>query len=212
MRTLKLVTVFTLIILSFYNCSDDDSITSNPIESELVTNLFAPTERDFSNNPPTISGEFVKFDFSSGSITTSETDWDIAFRGTTILVNGGATTGLAQEPQRNGNAAAYLVNTTFENVTEVDESLFVQDSGEGLAIPTGSDNGWYNYNPPTNTVSPLGNTIVFRTADGRYAKVQILSFYKDAPAEITPIIAANDLDHYTFNFVYQPNEGQVSFD
>ena len=50
-----------------------------------------------------IGGDFTKFSFSAGAITTSDTDWDIAFRGTTIAINGGAVTGTADEPTRNGD-------------------------------------------------------------------------------------------------------------
>ena len=53
--------------------------------------------------------------------------------------------------------------------------------GSPLAICTGSDNGWYNYNRATNLILPIpGRTIVLRTADGNYAKMRILSYYKDS--------------------------------
>jgi hypothetical protein len=216
MNTFKTLTVVAMVILGLTSCSNDDDTTPLlEIASEQVINLHAPQTTDFSTNPPTTSGNFVKFDFSTGTITTSETDWDIAFRGTTILVNGGASSGIAEEPTRTGNAGAYIVDNTFANVTSVTETSFLQDSTTGLAITTGSGNGWYTYdgsNPSAPKITPTpGKVIIFRTADNKYAKVEILSYYKDSPTIVTPDIAANDSRYYTFNYVYQPNENVTTF-
>jgi len=47
---------------------------------------------------------------------------------------------------------------------------------------------------------------VFRTHDGKYAKVEILSYCLDQDSS-NPIGGRN----YTFNFVYNPNQGETSF-
>lgn len=182
------------------------------VESKTMKNLHAPQKQDRSVNPPVFSGDFVKFDFSTGKITTSDTDWDIAFRGTTILVNGGASSGIAEEPKRTGKGAAYIAKATFADVTSVNEADLKQDAKAGLAIPTGSGNGWYNYNAAQRIINPIpGRVLVFKTADGRYAKVEILSYYKDAPSNLTSDIIMNGSQYYTFNYVYQPNGGSTSF-
>lgn len=194
-------------------CSEDDAIPLLQIESEQVLNLHAPQSTDYMTTPPTVTGEFVKFDFSSGKATTSEDDWDIAFRGTTILVNGGSASGISGEPQRTKDAAAYITDNIFANVDAVAEDLFLQDGPSTLAIPTGYGKGWYTYNPAINAITPIaGKVIVVRTADKRYAKMEILSYYKDAPASITPEIAIGQARYYTFNYVFQPNEGVTTFD
>ena len=213
MRTFKILTVVAIAILGLTSCSNDDDATPLlEVVSEQVVNLHAPQTLDVTQNPPVASGDFVKFDFSTGTTTTSETDWDIAFRGTTILVNGGASSGIAEEPARTGNAGAYIVDNTFANVTSVTATSFLQDSTTGLAIATGSGNGWYNYNPALNAIQPTaGKVIVLRTADNKFVKVEILSYYKDSPTTITPDIAANDSRYYTFNYVYQPNENLTTF-
>ena len=172
-------------MLIFSSCSkDDDTITLLDVVSSQVTNLHAPQQGGSENGPPTpISGEFTKFDFSSGSVTISETDWDIGFRGTSIIVNGGVSLGTVDEPSRTGNAAAYVASGTLASVVQVDTNLFVQDSSNGYAIASGSGNGWYTYSgPPTYLITPTpGKVLVFKTADGKYAKVEILSYYKDSP-------------------------------
>ena len=200
-----------MLLVGLSSCSSDDDPLVLEVASDTVANLYAPQSGGQGQGP--ISGAFTKFDFATGSETTSATEWDIAFRGTSIIINGGVSLGTKDEPERTGNAAAYIAVGSFAGVSTIDSSLFVQDGSEGYAIPTGSDNGWYTYNPMANTIEPIpGRILVIRTRDDRYAKVEILSYYKDAPAEVTPEIAANDLRYYTFNYVYQPNDGSQSFE
>ena len=101
--------------------------------------------------------------------------------------------------------------TGMSSVTDVDLMSLTQDSSNGYAVPTGGGNGWYTYQgPPVNLISPTpGKILVFRTNDGKYAKVEILSYYKDAPEN--PDAYTDETPYYTFNFVYQPNEGVTSF-
>ena len=209
-----LLTLGLIGIMTFTACSKEDSNPPENNENEgiLVSNLHAPQDTDYTQNPPVASGAFVKFDFETGAITNSETDWDIAFRGTTLLVNGGSSSGIVDAPQRSGNAGAYLVEGIFDEVTTIDTSAFAQDSSMGLAIPTGSGNGWYTYDPTLLAIYPIpGKVIVLRTADNKFAKVEILSYYKDAPAVINEQIALNDLRYYTFNYVYQDDANATSF-
>ncbi len=208
MKTPYLLSMLFL-LLAITSCSnDDDGPSLVAIESETIENLHAPQS---GGQGQPISGTFTKFDFESGQATTSDTDWDIAFRGTTIIVNGGTSQGTTDEPTRSGNAAAYITSGTLVSVTTVNSASFIQDSASSLAIPTGSDNGWYNYaGAPTFLVTPIaGKVLVFRTRDGKYAKVEILSYYKDAPSN--PDAMVNESRYYTFNYVYQPNAGVETF-
>jgi hypothetical protein len=207
MKTTKILIVFVLAAL-FTSC-DDNEVVLLDVESETVTNLHAPQS---GGQGQPISGDFTKFDFDTGTTTTSETDWDIAFRGTTIIVNGGTSQGTTDEPVRTSTAGAYIANGTLASVTEVNTNLFSMDTASSLAIPTGSDNGWYNYSgPPFFLITPLaGKIIVVRTSDNRYAKMEILSYYKDAPAN--PDAMTDESRYYTFNYVYQPNAGIATFE
>lgn len=204
--------ILSVVVLSMAltSCSNDDdnSPVSDPIESEQVSNLHAP-QTGGQGQPE--GGEFTKFDFETGMQTTSDTDWDIAFRGTTIAVNGGTATGTDDEPARTGDAGAAIVTGTFASITTAEGLTFAQDGDTAFAIPTGSDNGWYNYNFMTNFVSPIpGKILVFKTSEGNYAKVEILSYYENAPANPDPLADAGR--YYTFNYVYNPNEGETSFE
>ncbi len=209
MKTMKMIKflAITLAITSFLACSDDSDGNQLDVVSVTVEDLHAPQEGGMGQP---ISGPFTKFDFDTGMETDSETDWDIAFRGTTIIVNGGTSSGTIDEPSRNGDGGAYIATGTMADITEVDISLFLQDSESGLAITTGSGNGWYNYDFTTHVISPIaGKILVFKTADGRFAKVEILSYYQGAPDSPDGLI--DQSRYYTFNYVYQPNSGETAF-
>ncbi len=208
MKTIKLLTLLAIFI-GFSSCSsDDDDPVILQVESELVSNLHAPQVGgiDQMGNPVPVSGEFTKYDFAAGTTTTSANNWDIAFRGTSIIINGGVSFGATDEPERTGNGAAYLATGTMVTVDAVNASSLEQDSVNGYVL---SD--WYTYaGPPTHLIAATaGKILVVRTHDGKYAKVEILSYYQDAPANPDAFVDAER--YYTFNYVYQPNEGVPVF-
>jgi hypothetical protein len=206
MNKLKLVVAVIFLSLSVVSCSDNkEEIITKPTESKTYTNLPALQTTDYSQTPPVTSGSFTKFSFKTGAIVTDDS-WDIAFRGTTILVNGGSQIGgITEEPQRSGNAALTIETGTFDGITLApNDASFSQDAVGSYALPTGSNNGWYTYaGPPTHLINPItGKVIVIRTNDGHYAKMEIISYYKDnKPTE------AENARYYTFNYVYNPNKG-----
>lgn len=187
---------------------NDDTQALADLVSATVSNIHAPQE---GGQGQPISGEFTLYDLDAGEVTTNADDWDIAFRGTTIIVNGGASQGTTDEPDRASNAAAYIATGTMTAVTSVDTNLFTQDAADILAIASGSDNGWYNYSgSPLFLITPLpGKILVIRTSENKYAKVEILSYYKDAPTN--PDAFADEGRYFTFNYVYQPNNNVTSF-
>jgi len=206
---MKPVQIFflALFVMGLGSCQKDESVSLEPTLSLSVENLFAPQE---GGQGQPISGAFTKFNFETGSTTTSDTQWDIAFRGTTIIVNGGVSLGNEDEPERTGNAGAYLTTGALSEITTVELPLIKGDGPEETAIPAGSGNSWYTYNPTTHLITPTpGKVIVIQTHDGRFAKMEILSYYKDAPAQPDPFTTPSK--YYTFNYVYQPNEGITTF-
>ncbi|MFD0991983.1 HmuY family protein [Tenacibaculum geojense] len=204
MKQFKTLVLVAIISLGFASCSDDETISLvDPNVSSQMVNLHAPVITDYTQNPPVTSGEFTKFSFSTGAVVTGE-NWDVAFRGTSIIVNGGSEIGLTDEPSRTGNGAIALENGIFtEVVTAPSDEFFTQDAANTYALPTGSGNGWYTYNGQTHLISPvLGTVIIVKTHNGHYAKMEILSYYKDGDS--------SDLDnsrYYTFNYSYNPNQG-----
>jgi len=191
-----------LIVLLFASCSSDNQetvIQSQSLQTKKVSNLFAPQS---GGQGQPVSGDFVKFSFSTGEIVTSGDNWDIAFRGTSIIVNGGYSgTG---EPAKNGNVSLATVSNTLSGVTEApSDDSFKQDAQSAYAIPTGSGNGWYTYNPTNHVIAPIaGRVFVIKTANGKYAKFEILSYYQNAPANP---LGTEPSKYFTFNYVYQPD-------
>lgn len=196
-KSVLVLSVFGLLA----SCSDDDT-TPAPVtlETKTISNLYAP-QTGGQGQP--VGGVFTKFSFSQNAIVTDDS-WDIAFRGTTIVVNGGTAIGITDEPTRTGNAAVSIVSSTLSAVTAIpNASTFTQDGPGTYAIPTGSGNGWYDYNATNNLVTPIaGKVFVVKTHDGKYAKMEIISYYKDAPANPDATALAR---YFTFRYVYQPS-------
>jgi HmuY protein len=197
-KSILVLSVFSLLA----SCSKDDETTPETVtlETKTFSNLYAP-QTGGQGQP--VGGAFSKFSFSQNATVTDDS-WDIAFRGTTIVVNGGTAIGITDEPTRTGSGAVSIVSNTLSAVTTIPSAAtFVQDGVNTYAIPTGSGNGWYNYNPTNNLITPIaGKVFVIKTHDGKYAKMEIISYYKDAPANPDPAVGSR---YFTFKYVYQPS-------
>ncbi|MBB6003530.1 HmuY family protein [Arcicella rosea] len=198
MNSFQKFTLSTLVISTLFSaCKKDDDVVVQPVKSETVKDLPAdPTTSVGANGQPTSTGKYTFFSFKNGIVASTDSaslKWDIGFKATTIITNGG-TSG-------SGQAAAVVLNGIFNEITEVPASAtFAQDSKTAFAVPTGSGNGWYSY--ANGIISPTaGKVILIKTAEGKYAKVEILSYYKGAPT--TPA-ATDAARYYTFRYVYQP--------
>lgn len=198
-KSFSITTILSLaVLLTFSSCDKDNDGVEVPLAAQESKNLFAE---------PTATGNHYAFFSLERNEVVPFTDsasakWDIAFRSTTIITNSG--TGGP------GAGGAFIQKATaFDTYSSIPaDSTFRVDGATALAVPTGSGNGWYNYNGATNVISPIpGNVIVVRTASGKYAKLEILSYYKDAPATPT---SADVARYFTFRFIYQPN-GTKSF-
>ena len=101
-----------------------------------------------------------------------------------------------------GNASLQVIDGVFEDLTEAPQTGYLTDTQVGNAILTGSGNGWYNYNPALNLVTPIpGRFVVVKTTKGYYAKLRIISYYKGAPATVDT--STDEARYYTFEFVIQ---------
>jgi len=185
--------------LSLYACKSDTVVepeapAAGPLPVRTVKNLAADTAGT--------TNKFTYFRFSDSTIVTgadtASNKWDIAFKSTTIIINGGAV--------RFGSGGAIVQRTSnFDTVSIAPESGWgVDTTNTNLAIRTGSGNGWYSYDFTANMVTPiLGTVLHIRTGDGKYAKVEIISYYKDG----VPVPNPNPTNFrwYNFRYVYQPN-------
>jgi len=204
----KLSLFLSLIILLFASCeksSNNDIIIDEDVITFVELNA---SQYDVNILDSLVTGKFEKFSFSEGDTVTHE-NWDVAFSGTTIIVNGGASYNVGQ-PERVGNAAVYIATGIMSDIRTVDLTKLEQDNVSGPAIiddlgvpPPGE--GWASYDMDAHILSPTpGRILVFRTHDNKYAKMEILYFY-DTP---NPIPSEGDFGgFYTFNYVYQSDGG-----
>jgi hypothetical protein len=213
-------TGFLLFALSFVLTACDSGSTlreDQPIEVLTVKDLPADplTSTDPQTGRPVGTGRYTFFSLRTSEIVlrydeadrsdSASTAWDLAFQGTHILINGGSS--------GPGQGGAVVLSAPFEEITEAPaDSAFRIDgqhecpNGVRRAICPGSGQGWYYYDTSTHIITPIpGRTIVVRTADGRYAKVRILSYYKGAPepGQINP--ETHPARYYTFEYVFQPD-------
>jgi hypothetical protein len=163
------------------------------IPADPITGLDPMTGR------PVGSDEYTFYSLREHQIVprsdSATTAWDVAFKATTILTNGGSS--------GPGQGGAQVLEGIFEEISEAPSEGFTADATDGFAIPTGSGVGWYNYNPQTNMVTPVpGRVLLVRNADGTYAKLRILSYYKGAPDAPD---ADSESRYLTFEYVYQPD-------
>mgnify|MGYP000400637792 FL=1 len=138
------------------------------------------------------------------STDAASTKWDIAFSSTKILINGG-TSGP-------GIGGAFVHIGSFDTFTSIPaDSIFKTDNANAAsyAIPLGSGKAWYTYDGLTTLVSPIaGRVLVIRTATGKYAKIEIISYYKGGvtlPASASVNDKLFKQRYYTFRYAYQPN-------
>ncbi|KAB1158376.1 hypothetical protein F7018_09370 [Tenacibaculum aiptasiae] len=198
MKQLKTLLVLAIISFVATSCSDSDTPVVKSVEAKTISNLYAPQNGGFGQGP--ISGEFTKFSFKEGKKVTGD-NWDIAFRGLRVIVNGGSKYGLTDEPERTGNASLAVVNSEFSKVLMAPaDSEFKQDAKGVYALPV-SGAGWYTYSNGVVTAN-AGTIIVIKTIDGNYAKMEIKSYYKD--------LTSKEARYYTFDYVYNPNVGDKS--
>lgn len=161
---------------------------------------------------PIGAGKYTFFSLETNSwipnADSATSKWDLAFAGTTIRINN-VTSGP-------GKGGAYVYTGTFESLLSVPtDAVFAVDNHPlTYAIPKGSGNGWYNYDGPTNLLTAIpGKVLLIKTANEKYAKVEILNYYRGGvtpSVSATPELKSKEQRFYTFRYTYQP-DGSTNF-
>lgn len=121
--------------------------------------------------------DWERFDFSRGAAPSGATgrDWDLAARRYRLIVNGGE--------QFAGRAGAVSLGTVpFDSVRRVPDEGYAgsrRDPGGDPEHPV--LDGWYRYDFFSHMLLSRGRVFAIRTADGRYAKVAVVSYYCPGP-------------------------------
>ncbi len=192
-----------------FSCTKEETTIEFPVTAITVSNLPADTVLGINavTGMPFSAGKYTFYSLERNAIVpnadSASTKWDLAFAGTKILINGGTSgTGLG---------GAFIYTGLFDNVKTIsNDSVFkIDNAPASFAVTYGSGKGWYVYDQLTSLVTPLaGRVLVIRTASGKYAKLEIINYYKGG---VTLPITASDSDklskqrYYTFRYTYQPN-------
>lgn len=201
--------VFLSMTVGILSCSKSNDNIVKPLSATTVNDLMADTILGItSQGMPYSAGKYTFYSLETNSIipnTDSATSkWDIALNGTKILTNGG-TSGI-------GLGGAFVQIGLFDEVkTIAADSVFKTDNKTvgTYAITYGSGKGWYSYDPINNLITPLaGRVLIIRTASGKFAKLEITSYYKGGATLATNATDAEKLSkqrYYSFRYIYQPN-------
>jgi hypothetical protein len=199
------IAVFNFFLLS---CSKSTTTIVAPLSATMVKDLPADTIIGITaQGQPYGAGKYTFYSLEKNSIIantdSATTKWDLAFNGTKILTNSGTSgTGLG---------GAFVQVGLFDNLKTISaDSVFKTDNApSSYAVTFGSGKGWYTYDPIKNLITPLaGRVLVIRTASGKYAKVEIIAYYKGG---VTLDATAPDAEklskqrYYTFRYIFQPN-------
>lgn len=190
--------VIAFFAVSFFSaCDDNDESPVKPLEASEVKDLDSESTKNY-----------TLFNFENGQVVTNSdsatSKWDIGFRGTTLILNGGSS--------GPGQTEGQLVSGIFDELTEAPETGYLADNTTTKAI-LGS-NGWYTYtgttSVPNHAVLPVaGKIIVVKTNNGSYAKVEIISYYKGNPdittATFADLVTRPASRFFTFRYIYQPD-------
>jgi hypothetical protein len=196
-----------LVSVGLTSCDSDDEEVVVPLEASLATNIPADPTQNADGTPRTKTGKFTLFRLSDGAVVpnadSATTKWDLGFRSTTIIVNSGVS--------GPGNTKAQIVEGIFDEIVTAPSEGYLADEENSLALPGSS---WYSYTgqtgTPANAIIPIpGRVIVVKTSDGRYAKLEILSYYYGNPSTASEQFANTETRspsrYFTFRYLYQPD-------
>ena len=154
---------------------------------------------------PFSTNHYTFFSMKDSSVVnvsdSASTQWDFAIRFVNIIINSNA--------RGPGNGGVITHMGIYDTVTTAPLTGYSFDTTTtNLAINAGLTTGWYNYNQTTHAFSPnAGEYFLIKTADGHYAKLEILSvtYAGYTPPNPTPTTLI-----YTFRYNYQAN-GTTTF-
>ena len=208
-KNLRKIAMGLGLCIALVACSKDEETIVVPVSAITVKDLAADTVTGLgADGRPQSAGTTTYYSLVDNKIVAStdaaSTKWDIAFSSTKILVNCG-TSGP-------GIGGAFVFKGLFDDLKTIPvDSSFATDNSNAasFAIPLGSGKAWYTYDGLTTLISPIaGRVLVIRTATGKFAKIEILNYYKGGvtlPATASTIDKLTKQRYYSFRYAYQPS-------
>jgi hypothetical protein len=119
----------------------------------------------------TASDAWTHFSFQAGAVVRDPgpTDWDLAFRRFQIIANGGQ--GFFGEA-----GIRDLGEVPFHEVGTVPVEGYVPTVARGDSV-NAAIREWYDYSFLSHLLTPRPRVYAVRTADGRFAKLELLGYY-----------------------------------
>lgn len=204
--SLQKTPIFLLMLATaFIACKDSGNDGPAPVVAEIAADIAANVNTTFTPAAPDTDVEgntdsnpgytFYNLDTGSTVSDSLSADWDIAFGGTTILANSGNGGGIM------------LMDESFANVETAPTDGFEASNGT-----------WYTYTgeaptgPKHAILANQNQTLIIKTSDDKYAKMQILSYYQGNPDTSTPefanLMTRAASNYFTFNYTIQ-NDGST---
>ena len=180
--------VLYLSVFFYFSCGSDEEVdVAQPVQDAVTFTVDAASRESWTYF------SFTKRGVVEVAAPNNSMDWDLGFQRTKVKLNGGVS-GAGK------GRAVMLTDAAFGDLKEAPASGYAADSDASLAIVAESEKGWYIYTgPPNHWILPLENRVfVVQAADGTYAKLRFVGFYKDN---------ANKTDggFITFEYVHQPD-------
>ncbi len=183
--SIKLTTLFILILTTLIACSKKDAdVDSAKGASITIKDLVGDTAASMQTGG-TASFKNLYFSFALGTaVAISDADktttkWDLAFTGpynSEVYVNYG---GYKYNPGFNGpgQGAVIQIDKAFDQVTTAPTPAeFDAAHVTKIGWDAGSGAGWFFYSMDNHIAVPIKNrTFVLRTANGLFAKLELLS-------------------------------------
>lgn len=125
-------------------------------------------------------------------------DWDIGFTSSaSVIFNDGTYY------SGTGQGGSILLVGLFDELETAPETGYTSELPGSKDDPT-----WYTFNINGEHIVRMipGRVIAFKTADGKYGKMEMISYYKDNPV-LTDETVADDVEprYFTFKYAIQPD-------
>jgi len=179
--------------LLFASCDKDDDPVVDEGNKKLEVVAIKDLHSGVTSTDPRVA-DSVFFSLEKGEkVAESSADWDIKFKGSKITFGNGAS--------------GQVVEGVLDSYKTAPESGYLESiTGIGtLYTYTGQ-----NTQPLHAVLVKPGRLIIVKTGKGKYAKIEMISYYKGNPKTDTPEFADYDGkrpagSYHTFNYVLQPN-------
>jgi hypothetical protein len=192
---MKYILIFTLGIFIFSNCKKEEDTTPTPTPTPVSTRIDSIIT-GFGGVPGGPPIPFAYYSLETGKTIdasqASTKNWDFGFSFIKVAFNsnfsGPGNAGLIHEK-----------SSIFSTVSSAPESGYAYDTTDTRRALKNEE--WYNYNSATRTFNPkAGQTFIIRTANGKYAKMELLKIdYKDIVGMLPTKV------QYTFRYAFQGN-------